>query len=141
MWQQAGVQGSGWDYKISYFWWCQNPACGYSTLRNRIEKDQDCGPLRPVWGNSGEGTVWFSVWGAPLDDWANGGSVDDLFTCGERTFRFFRNWSIHSKFPELFLSIIQQEMFKKIIWIKITTFFKWRVSIILLVLFICLVQT
>ena len=81
------------------------------------------------------------VCGAPLDDWANGGYVYELFTCGEHTFTFFRNWSIHSKFPALFFSIIQQEMFKKIIWIKITTFFKWHISIILLVLFIQLVQT
>ena len=29
-----------------------------------------------VWRKEGEGVIWFSVWGATLDDWANGGSVE-----------------------------------------------------------------
>ena len=35
----------------------------------------------------------FSVCGAPLDDWVNGGYVDLLFTCGECGFSSFGSWS------------------------------------------------
>ena len=35
----------------------------------------------------------FSVCGAPLDDWDNGGYVDALFTCGECGFSSPRSWS------------------------------------------------
>ena len=33
-----------------------------------------------AWGEWREGIVWFSVCGAPLGDWANGGCVDVLVT-------------------------------------------------------------
>ena len=36
-------------------------------------KDQGCVSPRPPWGSRGEGAVWFSACGAPLDDWANAG--------------------------------------------------------------------
>ena len=55
------------NYKKSYFWWYVNPACGDSTGSKWIEKDQACVSPRPVWGKRGEGAVWFSVCGAPLD--------------------------------------------------------------------------
>ena len=42
------------------------------------------------------------VCGVPLDDWANGGYLDVLFTCGECSFSSFGIWSTHSKFPALF---------------------------------------
>ena len=35
----------------------------------------------------------FSVGGAPLDEWADGGNVDVLFTCGECGFSSFGSWS------------------------------------------------
>ena len=47
----------------------------------------------------GEGMVWFSVCGAPLDDWANGDCLDDLVTCvvslryGVYGFNSLGNWS------------------------------------------------
>ena len=78
--------------KKSYFWWYGNPACVDSTGSNRIEKDQARVSPRPVSGKRGEGAVWFSVCGAPLDDWANGGYVDVLFTCGECGFSSFESW-------------------------------------------------
>ena len=59
----------------------------------QIEKDQTCVSPRPVWGKMGEGAVWFSVCGVPLDDWANGGYVDVLFTCGECHLSSFGSWS------------------------------------------------
>ena len=40
----------------------------------------------------------FSVCGAPLDDWANCGYVDVLFTCGECSFSSFGSWSTNSNF-------------------------------------------
>ena len=84
-------------YKKSYFWWSENPTCGDPTGSNWIEKDQDHVPPRPVWGKRGEGAVRFSLCGVPLDDWANGGYVDVLFTCGECSFSSFRSWSTHSE--------------------------------------------
>ena len=59
----------------------------------QIENDQAHVSHRPVWGKRGEGVVWFSVCGGPLDDWTNSGYVDVLFTCGESGFSFFRSWS------------------------------------------------
>ena len=35
----------------------------------------------------------FSVCGAPLDDWVNGGYVDVLFTCDEYGFHSLGSWS------------------------------------------------
>ena len=35
----------------------------------------------------------FSAWEAPLGDWANGGFVDVLFTCGECGFTSLGSWS------------------------------------------------
>ena len=32
------------------------------------------------------------VCGAPLNDWANGGYVDVLFTCGECGYSSFESW-------------------------------------------------
>ena len=46
-----------------------------------------------VWGKRGEETVWFSVCGAPLDDWANSGYDDVLFTCREFGFSSLGSWS------------------------------------------------
>ena len=40
-------------------------------------------PPALVWGKEGRGILVFSVGEAPLDDWANCGSVDVFFTCGE----------------------------------------------------------
>ena len=45
------------------------------------------------WGKSREGAVWFSVYGASLDDWFNGGYVDVLFTYGEFGFSSLGSWS------------------------------------------------
>ena len=86
------------NYKKSYFWWYVNPACGDSTGSKWIEKDQACVSPRPVWGKRGEGAVWFSVCGAPLDDWANGGYVNVLFTCGECGFSSFVSWSFSEEY-------------------------------------------
>ena len=77
--------------KKSYFWWYGNPACGDFTGSNQIKKDQACVSPGPVWGMRREGSVWFSVCGEPLDDWANGGYIDVLFTCGECGFSSFRS--------------------------------------------------
>ena len=89
------------NYKKSYFGWYGNSACGDLPGSNWIKKDQDCVPPRPVWRKRGEGPVWFSVYGAPLDDWANGGYDDVLFMCGKCSFISFRSLSTHSKFPAL----------------------------------------
>ena len=71
------------NYEKSYLWWFRNLACGYSIGCNRIEKDRICVPPGLVGGGRrGEGAVSFSVCGAPLDDWANGSSVDVFFTYG-----------------------------------------------------------
>ena len=37
------------NYKKSYFWWFENPACGDSTGSNRIEKDQAHVSPRLAW--------------------------------------------------------------------------------------------
>ena len=58
-----------------------------------VRKDQALLSARPVWGKMGERAVWFSVCGAPLDNWANGGYVDVLFMCGECDFSSFGSWS------------------------------------------------
>ena len=81
------------NYKKYYFWWYGNPACVYATGSNQIEKGQVRVPPRPVWKKRGEWTVWFRVFGAPLDDWANVGNVAVLFACGECVFSSFENWS------------------------------------------------
>ena len=73
-------------YKKSYFWWYGYLVCGDSTGSNQIEKDQVRVSPTSVWRKRGEGAVWFGVCGAPSNDWANGGYVDVLFTCGERGF-------------------------------------------------------
>ena len=49
----------------------------------RIKQDQGWVSPGIVWGKSGEEEVSFSVCGAPLDYWANGGYVNILFTCGD----------------------------------------------------------
>ena len=64
------------DYEKSNFWWFRNPACGDSTGSNQIEKHQGRVSLRLVLGKRAEGAAWFSVFGAPLDDWVNDGYVD-----------------------------------------------------------------
>ena len=51
--------------------------------------------------------------GEPLDDWANGGYVDVLFTCGECSFSSFG--SSFGNFLHHSLSVIQQEIFEKIV--------------------------
>ena len=63
-----------------------------------LKKNQARVPPRPVWGKKGDGAVRFSVCGAPLDDWANCGYVDVLFTCGECSFSSFGSWSANSNF-------------------------------------------
>ena len=80
------------NYRKSSFWWFGNPACCYSTGSTQTEKDKVCAPLRPAWEKRGESTVWFSVSGALLNDWANGGYVDVLFTCGECSFSSLESW-------------------------------------------------
>ena len=71
------------NYKKPYLRWFRNIACGYvSTGSTRIEKDQVRVPPGLVWGKGEEWMVWFNVCGAPLDDWATGGSVDVFFTYG-----------------------------------------------------------
>ena len=45
----------------SYFWWFGNPTCGDSSGSNSTEKDQDHVSPMLIWGNGGEGVVWFSV--------------------------------------------------------------------------------
>ena len=37
--------------------------------------------------------MWFSACGAPSEDWANGGYVDVLFTCGKYGFGSLGSWS------------------------------------------------
>ena len=108
------------NYKKSYFWWYWNPACSDSTRSNRIGKDQGRVSARLVWGKMGEWSVWFSAFGAPLNDWANGGNVDVLFTCGECGFSSFGSWSTHSNFLHSSRSVIQQEIFQKIVHIVYT---------------------
>ena len=71
----------------------ENPVFCDLTGSKQIEKDQVRVSSRPVWEKSGEGAFWFSVCGAPLDDWANGGYVDVFFTCGEYGFSYFGSWS------------------------------------------------
>ena len=44
-------------------------------------------------GKGGERAVQFRVCGSPLNDSANGGYVDALFTCGEYRFSSFWNLS------------------------------------------------
>ena len=46
-------------------------------------------------GKGGEGVVCFGLCKAPLNDWANGGSVsvDDFYTYGEYGFSFNGSWS------------------------------------------------
>ena len=104
-WPLAGVQGK-WSrlssYRKFYSWWYGNPACVDLIGGNRIEKDQDRVPPRPVRGKRGEGPVWFSVCGVPLDNWGNGGYDDVLFTYGDCSLSSFGSWSTHSKFPALF---------------------------------------
>ena len=78
--------------KKSYFRWFGNPACGDSTGSNQIENNQGRVSARLVWGKRGEWAVWFSVCGAPSDDWANGGYIDVLFTCGECGFGSLGSW-------------------------------------------------
>ena len=70
------------NYKGSYFWWFENPTCGDLTRSNRIEKNQRRVSAKFVWGKRGEWAVWFSACGTHSDDWADGGYVDVLFTCG-----------------------------------------------------------
>ena len=43
---------------------------------------------RFVWKNGGEGPVWFSVYGTPLDHWANDVSFDIFFNL---TFLYFQS--------------------------------------------------
>ena len=81
------------NHKKSNLWWYGSPTCGDATGSNCIEKDRACVPSRPVWGKRGEGIVWSTVCGAPLDDWANGDYVDVLFTCCEYGFKSFGSWS------------------------------------------------
>ena len=80
------------NYKNSSFWWFGNPACSDSIASKQIEKKQGRVSLRPVWGKRGKRTVWFSVFGLPLNDWANGGSAVVLFTYDQRGFSFLRSW-------------------------------------------------
>ena len=57
--------------------------------------------------------MWFSVCGAPLDDWANGGYVDVLFMCS--VVLIFLGVGLYTlNILDSSLSIIQQEIFKKI---------------------------
>ena len=58
------------NHKEFYLCWSRNPACGYSTGSNWIEKDRVGVPPRLVWGNGWEGVVWFNMRKAPFDDWA-----------------------------------------------------------------------
>ena len=51
-----------------------------------VEKYQVHVPPGLVLGSGGEGVVWLSVCGVPLDDWANGGSADVLSLDGEYAF-------------------------------------------------------
>ena len=62
----------------------RNPTCGDSTGSNQIENGWVGVPSWLVWGKGGGRVVWLSVCEAPLDDWANGGSV--FFTYGEYGF-------------------------------------------------------
>ena len=62
------------NYKKSNFWRFGNSACGDSTESKRIEKDE--GRVSLVWGKKAEWVVWFSLYGAPLNDWVNGGYVN-----------------------------------------------------------------
>ena len=61
------------------------------TGRNRIEKDLVHVPPKLDWGNGREGVRSFSVCGVPLDDWANGGSVNRFFTYAENAFSSIGN--------------------------------------------------
>ena len=61
--------------------------------------------------------MWFSVCGVTLDDWANAGYVDVLFTCGECSFSSFGVGLYTLNFLHPYLSLIQQEIFKKIMLI------------------------
>ena len=56
------------NHKKSNLWWYGSPTCSDATGSNCIEKDQACVPPRPVWGKRGEGIVWSTVCGAPLDN-------------------------------------------------------------------------
>ena len=47
----------------------------------RLEKTGFVYLLAVVWRKGEEGVVWFSVWPS-LDDWTNGGFVDEFFTHG-----------------------------------------------------------
>ena len=73
-------------------WWFENTTLGDSIGRNWIELNQGRVSPRPVWGKRGEGAVWFSVWAAPLDNWANGGHVDVFLTCVDHGFSPLESW-------------------------------------------------
>ena len=68
-----------------------------------VRSEQDQGRLSTglVWAKRREGAVWFSVCGAPLDDWVNGGYVDVLFKCGECGFRSLGSWSYSKEWVKL----------------------------------------
>ena len=86
---------------------------GNFTGSNLIKKNQACVPPRPAWGKRGKRAVWFSVCGAPLDDWANGGYVDVLFMCS--VVLILSAVGLYTlNILDSSLSIIQQEIFKKI---------------------------
>ena len=103
------------NYKKSYFWWYGNPAMVIRLGVTELKKDLDLVPPRPFWGKREEGTVWFSVCGTPVGDWADGSYDDVLFICGEFSFSSFRSWSTHPNFLHTSLSLTQKEIFKKIV--------------------------
>ena len=74
------------NYKLFSLWWFRNPTCGDSTGSNQIEKDWVGGPPGLVWRKREGEVVWFSACQVPLDDYANGGSVDVFFTYDEYDF-------------------------------------------------------
>ena len=81
------------SYKKSYFWWFGNLACGDYTRINLTEKDHGRVSGILVSGKRGEWEIWFTAWGVPSNDWANGGYVDVLFPCGECGFGSLRSRS------------------------------------------------
>ena len=70
-----------------------NPASGDSTGSIGLKKIRLVYLLDLSEGRGEIGAVQFSVGGTPLDEWANGGNVDVLFTCGECGFSSFGSWS------------------------------------------------